>query len=51
MQLPRRNRWCKNITYNQMKVITWNVRGIYKVYKQKKVKKFIQKNDVGLVAY
>lgn len=32
-----------------MNVITWNVRGINKIYKQKEVKKFIQKNDVGLI--
>lgn len=33
-----------------MKLITWNVRGFNKVYKQVELAKFIRKNNVGVLA-
>lgn len=33
-----------------MKVITWNVRGMNKVYKQKETREFIKENKVNIIA-
>ncbi|XP_070038219.1 uncharacterized protein [Nicotiana tomentosiformis] len=33
-----------------MKVITWNVRGMYKLYKQKELREFIKENKASVIA-
>lgn len=33
-----------------MKLITWNVRGMNKLYKQKEIKVFISKNKIKMIA-
>ncbi|XP_075081553.1 uncharacterized protein LOC142166363 [Nicotiana tabacum] len=33
-----------------MKLVTWNIRGLNKIYKQKELNKFLNENKVGIVA-
>lgn len=39
-----------NYIVYSMKFITWNVRGLNKVYKQKELKSFIIENKVSIIA-